>query len=236
MASTTKPMTKPRKNGATAVGRPTGRKTPAKPTRRRRPGGWLWGAVAALAVVGVLFAVFRTSNSSGGAAAGHPSYQVGSPGIGAAAPGFALPASTGGQISLAGLRGKTVLLYFQEGLGCEPCWTQMQDLEKQAAAVKAAGVDAIVSITTQPVKLLAQKASDERISTPVLADTSLTVSKAYDANKYGMMGDGMDGHSFVLVGPDGRIQWRGDYGGAPKYTMYVPPAQLLADLKAGRRA
>lgn len=86
------------------------------------------------------------------------------------------------------------------------------------------------------MNLLAQKARDEGISTPVLADTSLAVSKAYQANQYGMMGTSMDGHSFVLVGPDGTIQWRADYGGAPKYTMYVPVKQLLADLEAGRRA
>jgi len=49
-----------------------------------------------------------------------------------------------------------------------------------------------------------------------------------------MMGTGADGHTFILVGPDGTIRWRADYGGAPNYTMYVPPTQLLADLQAGR--
>lgn len=207
-----------------------------KPVSRQRSHGWIWGAVAALAVLGVLFAVFRSNHTGAVSGGGHRSYQVGSPGIGQQAPAFTLPASTGGSINLQALRGKTVLLYFQEGVGCEPCWTQMKDLEKAAGAVHAAGVDDIVSVTTQPVHLLAQKARDEGIATPVLADTSLTVSKAYRANRYGMMGSAMDGHSFVLVGPDGKIQWRADYGGAPKYTMYVPVKQLLADLQAGRRA
>jgi peroxiredoxin Q/BCP len=48
-----------------------------------------------------------------------------------------------------------------------------------------------------------------------------------------MMGAGQDGHSFILVGPDGLIKWRADYGGAPKYTMYVPVSNLLADMRAG---
>lgn len=206
-----------------------------KPVKPRRSHGWVWAAVAAVAVLGVLFAVFRSNNTGTASGGGHSAYQVGSPGIGQPAPGFTLPASTGGSISLQGLRGKTVLLFFQEGVGCEPCWTQLKDLEKAAGAVHAAGVDDIVSVTTQPVHLLAQKTHDEGIATPVLADTSLTVSKAYRANRYGMMGSAMDGHSFVLVGPDGTIQWRADYGGAPKYTMYVPVKQLLADLTAGRR-
>ena len=43
-----------------------------------------------------------------------------------------------------------------------------------------------------------------------------------------------DGHSFVLVGPDGHIRWRADYGGAPKYTMFIPTDKMLSDL-AGER-
>lgn len=49
-----------------------------------------------------------------------------------------------------------------------------------------------------------------------------------------MMGDSRDGHSFVLIGPDGNILWRADYGGAPNYTMYLPVERLLTDLEEGR--
>ena len=48
-----------------------------------------------------------------------------------------------------------------------------------------------------------------------------------------MMGDSRDGHSFIVVGPDGRIAWRADYGGAPNYTMDLPASALLADLARG---
>ena len=219
-----------------AAGKTTARRSLDGAGRKPERGtgrGWLWSVVAAVVVAGVLFAVFQANNRKT-TTAGRPGYQVGTPGAGQVAPAFNLPASTGDTISLSSLRGKTVLLYFQEGVGCEPCWTQMKDLESAAADVTAVGIDQIVSITTQPVNLLSQKARDEGITIPVLADTDLAVSRAYNANKYGMMGDQMDGHTFVLVGPDGLIVWRADYGGAPKYTMYVRPAQLLADLKAGR--
>jgi len=208
---------------------------PVRPAKRRRFYGWVGGVAVALAVLGVLFVVFRSNNPTAARAGGHTLYQVGNPGISQPAPGFTLPSSNGGSISLASLHGKTTLLYFQEGIGCEPCWSQLKDLEAAAGTVHAAGIDNIVSITTQPANLLAQKAHDEAITTPVLADTSLAVSKNFGANGYGMMGDSMDGHSFILVGPDGKIQWRADYGGAPRYTMYVPVQQLLADLAAGRR-
>lgn len=37
----------------------------------------------------------------------------------------------------------------------------------------------------------------------------------------------------IVVGPDGRIRWRADYGGPPDHTMYVKPGALLDDLRAG---
>jgi peroxiredoxin Q/BCP len=185
-----------------------------------------------IAVVGGLYAVFNRSEKYSTAAG----YEVGSPGISKTAPGFTLTSSTGKTTSLAAYQGKTVLLYFQEGLTCQPCWDQIKDLEKSSANVKAAGIDQVISITSDPANLIARKVKDEGLSTPVLSDPGLKVSETYQANQYGMMGTARDGHSFVLVGLDGKIQWRADYGGAPKYTMYVKVDKLLADLKAGRKA
>ena len=91
----------------------------------------------------------------------------------------------------------------------------------------------IVSITTDPLSALKQKVADEGLSTPVLSDPTLSVSKAYDANSYGMMGTSADGHSFLVVGPDRLIRFRADYGGAPNHTMYVKVATLLAQLQQG---
>jgi peroxiredoxin len=202
----------------------------AQSRQRRGLRIWIIAAVVALAAVGGLYSVFRNATHS---SSSHGAYQVGQPGVGAAAPGFDLAASTGGQVSLAGYHGKSVLLYFQEGLTCQPCWDQLTALEKDAAQVKAAGIAAIVSITTDPANLIAQKTHDMGLSTPVLSDPSMSVSRSYHANSYGMMGTSRDGHTFILVGPDGTIRWRADYGGAPHYTMFVQPSQILADLHAG---
>ncbi len=140
----------------------------------------------------------------------------------------------GQTFDLSEKRGETVLLYFQEGLGCQPCWDQIKDMEAQSGAFEELGIDETVSIANNPPDALKQKVEDEGISaTPVLADPYLGVSKTYDANKYGMMGESTNGHTFVVVGPDGKIQWRADYGGAPEYTMYVPVPDLLADMRAG---
>ena len=205
----------------------------------RRPSNQtIVAAVVIVAVLAALFLVYKTASTpeGPGGTTDPRSYDVGSPGVGEMAPAFALPASTGEAIELADYRGQTVLLYFQEGLMCQPCWDQITDLEASGESVEAAGVDAMVSITTDPVELITQKVRDEGISTPVLSDPDLAVSREYSTNQYGMMGDSRNGHSFILVGPDGEIQWRADYGGAPDYTMYVPVKRLLADLRAGRKA
>jgi peroxiredoxin Q/BCP len=218
---------------------------PARGTAGGQPGrtrrGWVL-PVAALAVVGLviagLYAVYRHGSDNGRGSAGNPSgipYAVGAPGPGQPAIDFTLASTTSGQTNLAGLRGNTVLLYFQEGLTCQPCWDQIADLERHSPALKQAGIDRVISITSDPVDLLARKARDMRLSTPVLSDPDLAVSTRYHANGYGMMGTSRDGHSFILVGPDGTIQWRADYGGAPKYTMFIPTDKILADLRAGQK-
>ena len=197
-------------------------------------GGWIIGGAMVAVLVVALYLVYQSSLGKHGATAGGSSFKhvAGQPGPGSAAPTFTLASGAGGQVSLADFRGKNVLLYFQEGLSCQPCWNQIKDLEQNQAALKTAGVDAVVSITTDPANLIGRKAADEKLTTPVLSDPSMQVSRAYNANQYGMMGEMRDGHSFILVGPDGTIRWRADYGGKPDYTMFLPTAKMLTDLTA----
>ena len=190
-------------------------------------------AFAGLAVVALLAIFLVTNRGRGGQqGTGRYAYQVGDPGPGATAPPIKL-ATTGGTFDLAALAGQTTLLYFQEGLGCQPCWDQLTDIQANLHEYQALGITRVLSITTDPLDAIRQKVADQRITIPVASDPDLAISHAYRANQYGMMGQSRDGHSFVVVGPDGRIRWRADYGGAPNYTMYVPSESLLADLRAG---
>jgi len=195
-------------------------------------------AAAVVAAVAVL-AIIYFANERGAAApsnglAGRYPVEVGNPGPGEAAPPIELPSTDGGTFNLASLQGETVLLYFQEGIMCQPCWDQLKDIEQQWDRFEALGIDRIVSITTDPIDVLKQKVAIEGLETLQLSDPNLEVSSPYTTNQYGMMGDSYNGHSFILVGPDGEIQWRADYGGAPEYTMYLPVPNLLADLQQGR--
>jgi peroxiredoxin Q/BCP len=200
--------------------------------RRRRIGVRVAIAAGVVAVVVGLYAIFQHSASHATKPGAYP-YQVGTPGPGKAAPAFTLAASTGGNISLSAYRGKTVLLFFQEGLTCQPCWNQITDLQKHAAQLKAAGISQVISITGDSIGPITQKTHDMGLTIPVLSDPGLAVSKQYQANSYGMMGAGRDGHTFILVGPNGVIRWRADYGGSPGYIMFLPTTTMLADMKAG---
>lgn len=196
------------------------------------------GAIVGAAIIG-LGVIFFLNNSNPGSSstgtnqAGKYAFQVGVPGPGKQAPPITLASTTGGTFDLASMHGKNVLLYFQEGVTCEPCWSQLKDIQSNSSKFHALGIDTIVSITTDPLDVLKQKVADEGISMPVLSDPNLVVSQAYSANEYGMMGASRDGHTFILVGPDGSIRWRADYGGSPNYTMYVPVLNLIADIRTG---
>jgi peroxiredoxin len=193
--------------------------------------------VVGLAVVtlAVIFFANNARSSASGSANAYP-FQVGSPGPGQKAPPITLASTSGGTFSLASHRGKTVLVFFQEGIGCESCWTNIRDIERSWSRFRALGIDEMVAVTTNSLAQLQQKVADENIRTSVLSDPSMSVSKMYGANQYGMMGDSADGHSFLVVGKDGVIKWRADYGGPPNYTMYVPVSNLIDDLKRGLHA
>ena len=218
-------------------------------TRRQPTGAARWlgpipngvAAVAALAVVAVVaLAIANTLSGTGDVGGSRPSgrpsdaplvrYDVGQPGVGAHAPDFAL-ATDGGMFRLSEQLGKNVLLYFHEGLGCAPCWQQIDDMQADVAKFRALGIAEIVPISVDPADAQRQRAGLRGITFPVLADDDLAVSRLYDAQSYGMMGGTRPGHTFILVGPDGTIRWRADYGGPPDYTMYVPDTTILSELE-----
>lgn len=215
-----------------------------QPTTQNRHRRALWALLAIPLVVGGLYALTALGQGGGGGGSASQGtsnypYAIGSPGPGDPAPPLNLPSTTGGTFDLASYYGKKqVLLYFQEGLTCQPCWDQLKAMQQDLPEFRALGIGPIVSITTDPVDQIEQKVRDEGITIPVLGDVGAkySSSSAWGTNQYQMqmMGE-RNGHTFILVGTDGRIRWRADYGGAPKYTMFVPDDTLLADLRQGMK-
>lgn len=207
--------------------------SPAKPRLPSRRLGPLpvWALVAAGVAVLAVVAIAAANTLSGAESGRKLGYDVGQPGVGDPAPDFEVVSATGPTFRLSENRGKQVLLYFHEGLGCAPCWQQIGDIQTDFAKFTALGVDEIASVSLDPMAAQQQRAELRGISLPVLVDSDRAVSKAYDALSYGMMGGSTPGHTFILVGDDGVIRWRADYGGPPDFTMYVPNATLLTELR-----
>lgn len=213
--------------------RAAGRGAAAKPGLLSRQLGplpvWtiLTAAVGLIAIIGI-----AAANTLSGAAGGPKlRYDVGQPGVGQIAPDFQLASATGGPFKLSDQRGKQVLLYFHEGLMCAPCWQQLGEIQADLARFEALGIDEIAAISVDSLSAQQQRAQVQGIKIPALVDAERAVSAEYDALSYGMMGGSLPGHTFILVGPDGTIRWRADYGGPPDYRMYVPTETLLAELR-----
>ena len=195
--------------------------------RSRVPVPLILGIVG-IGVLVVGIAAFNTLNGGGKQIV---AYDVGRPGPGDAAPDFTLTQAGGTTFHLADARGKQVLLYFHEGLGCDPCWRQIDAIQADLAQFKSLGIDEVVAISADPAAAQAQRAQRTGITLPTLADPDRAVSGAFGTLAYGMMNGALPGHTFILVGPDGKIRWRADYGGPPNYTMFVADDTLLAELR-----
>ena len=91
---------------------------------------------------------------------------------------------------------------------------------------------ALLSISPDSREDWRDAATEFGIRTPVLSDHDNRVAHKYGVMRWQMPTTGEPGHTFVLVGSDGRVRWIRDYG-APENggLMYVLPDQLLKELK-----
>lgn len=88
----------------------------------------------------------------------------------------------------------------------------------------------LVNIAWNPVPLQEQQAQYWGISIPMLADENLAVAGRYGVLRWAM-GNGEPGHTFVLVGQDGRVKGIKDYGGRGNgMLMYVEPSRIYKDI------
>ena len=93
--------------------------------RHRLVVGGIW-TVVVLVVAGLVTAALLSSRPQESTA-------------GRVAPDFTLKDSAGGSVTLSGLRGHPVLLYFSEGAGCDACIVQQAKIEAEPGFA-AAGI------------------------------------------------------------------------------------------------
>lgn len=98
------------------------------------------------------------------------------------APDFTLPQSNGGEVRLADLKGKVVLLNFW-ATWCAPCRKEMPDLERLWRKYRERGLMVLaISEDADADKRVARFATKHRLSYPVLLDRDAKVGRQYEVS------------------------------------------------------
>ena len=178
----------------------------AASANRRR----LFWAVTGAALIAVVAAMMLTSRPTSSEAT-------------RAAPDFTLTDTAGVEHTLAAHRGENVLLYFNEGAGCQSCIVQMGQIEKQADAFAQENITVLPVVMNTREDILHDMELNG-VTTPFLLDDG-TVSEAYGTLGKGMHA-GLPGHSFVLIDTEGQQRWYGEYP-----SMWLDPSELLDEVR-----
>ena len=201
--------------GSAATRRPAGAASTRPAPVARRRAALLWaGTLVVLA--GLVTAALLTTGAGSGTAQSS---------VVRRAPAFTLPDTSGKTVSLASYHGRDVVLYFNEGAGCDACFYQMREFEQHATALARADIT-IVPIVMNPARQIRPELAAFGLHTPYLTDTTGSVSRAYRVLGKGMH-PGLPGHGFVLIDARGRERWYGEYP-----SMYLPASGLIQQVKA----
>ena len=128
------------------------------------------------------------------------------------APDFTLPASGGRTISLAGLRGRKVVLYFYPKDDTSGCTREALDFTDAAAAFAEVGA-VVVGISKDSVKKHDKFIARHGLQVDLLADEDGAVCQSYgtwvEKSMYGRRYMGIERATF-LIGAEGNLRriWR----------------------------
>jgi len=134
------------------------------------------------------------------------------PRAGQAAPDFELPTDTGEPVSLGGLRGRKVVVFFYPKDDTSGCTNEAIGFTEARAGFDVAGAE-IVGISPDSAKSHARFRQKHDLGVTLGADEDKTVAEAYgvwvEKSMYGRKYMGVERSTF-LIGPDGRIArvWR----------------------------
>jgi len=126
---------------------------------------------------------------------------------GTEAPDFTLRDQDGEEVSLSGLRGRWVLVYFYPKADTPGCTVQATGVRDRAADYEAANA-VVLGVSPDPVPALRKFADKHGLAFTLLSDEGAKVAQRYGAwvekKNYGRTYWGNQ-RSSVLVDPDGKV-------------------------------
>jgi thioredoxin-dependent peroxiredoxin len=96
------------------------------------------------------------------------------------APDFTLPDQDGNEVSLAGLRGQTVVLYFYPRADTPGCTTQACGVRDHGGEYEAAGAR-VIGVSPDPVAAVKRFADKHHLDFALLSDADHAVADAFGA-------------------------------------------------------
>lgn len=124
------------------------------------------------------------------------------------APAFKATADDGSTVTLAALKGKTVVLYFYPKDDTSGCTKAACDVRDRQALFKKKGA-IVYGVSPDGIESHAKFKTKHKLNFPLLADPEKTLCQAYgvwkEKSMYGRKYMGVERTTFI-IGPDGRIQ------------------------------
>jgi thioredoxin-dependent peroxiredoxin len=124
------------------------------------------------------------------------------------APDFTLTSDTGDEVSLAGLRGRKVIVYFYPAAMTPGCTTEACDFTDSFSSLKGAGYEVLGISPDDPAKLATFRERDA-LTITLLSDPDKATLTAYGAfgekKLYGKTVEGVIRSTFV-IDEEGRIE------------------------------
>ena len=124
------------------------------------------------------------------------------------APDFTLPSDTGEDVSLAGLRGTKVIVYFYPAAMTPGCTKQACDFTDSIDSLRGAGFE-VLGISPDKPEKLAKFRERDHLTITLLSDVDKSVLAAYGAfgekKLYGKTVEGVIRSTFV-VDEDGKVE------------------------------
>lgn len=131
---------------------------------------------------------------------------------GSKAPAFDMATADGGHVSLDGLKGRKIVLYFYPKADTPGCTTEGQDFSARADEFAAAGAT-VIGVSRDPVKKLDRFRAKYDLKVVLASDEPETVTQAWgvwvEKKLYGREYMGVERATFLIDG-DGVVQrtWR----------------------------